>query len=185
MLKKWYSNNDYTDGFIQRVQLYSTKYSGSSAEDFIMSWKSRIKRLWQCEFPYVPIDAAMMFTTVIPQSGTLWIELHCKVNAASRAGEIDDTWLDHFFQAMETDAKVDALSNNVQSKVSTSSASTNLGKRSTPHKACKQCTQSSTSVVLFVHSVAMTIVIICTVVVLSPRSWTWMSPLIATTLCLL
>ena len=75
MLKKRYSNNNYTDSFIQRVQLYSTKYSGGSAEDFIMSWKSGIKRLQQCEFPYIPIDVAMVFTTVIPQLGALWIEL--------------------------------------------------------------------------------------------------------------
>ena len=110
-----------------------------------MTWKSGIERLRQCEFPYIPIDAAMMFTTVIPQSGALWIELRRKVNAASRAGEIDDTWLDHFFQAAATDAKIDALSTNMQSKTSNPSSSGAAGKRPTLRKACEQCMQSSTS----------------------------------------
>ncbi len=108
-----------------------------------MTWKSGIERLRQCEFPYVPIDAAMMFTTVIPQSGALWMELRRKVNAVSRAGEIDDTWLDHFFQATATDAKIDALSNNVQYKTASLSSSGLPGKCPTSRKACKQCIQSN------------------------------------------
>lgn len=87
----------------------------------------------------------MMFIMVIPQSGALWVELCQKVNVASRAGEIDDTWLDHFFQVAATDAKIDALSNNVQSKTAHPSSSGPPGKRLTSHKACEQCLQSNTS----------------------------------------
>ena len=87
----------------------------------------------------------MTFTTVIPQSGALWIELHCKVNTTSRAGEIDDTWLDHFFQAAATDVKIDVLSSNMQSKISNPSSSGTVSKHPTPQKACEQCMQSSMS----------------------------------------
>ena len=87
----------------------------------------------------------MMFTTVIPQSGALWTELRCKVNTASRAGEINDTWLDHFFQAAATDVKIDTLSTNMQSKTSNPSSSGTAGKCPTLQKACEQCMQSSMS----------------------------------------
>ena len=86
----------------------------------------------------------MSFVTLIPQSGALWNELWCKVNAASRLGEIDDTWLDHFFQTVALDAKIDAMSSAIHLKSSVSS-STAPGKRPPIHKACEQCFQSSTT----------------------------------------
>ena len=45
LLKKRYANNDYTDGFIQKVQLCTTKYTSGSPEEFILSWRSGIERL--------------------------------------------------------------------------------------------------------------------------------------------
>ena len=45
MLKKRYANKDYTNGFIQKVQLCTTRYTSGSPEDFILSWRSGVERL--------------------------------------------------------------------------------------------------------------------------------------------
>ena len=133
-----------TDGFIQKVQLCTTKYTSGSPEEFILSWRSGIEQLRQSEFPYAPIDIAMSFVTLIPQTGALWNELHRKVNAAFQALEIDDVWLDHFFQTATMDAKVDAISSTIHGRASTQSANSQ-GKRPPIRKACEQCFQSSTT----------------------------------------
>lgn len=86
----------------------------------------------------------MSFVTLIPQTGALWNELRCKVNAASGSAEIDDTWLDQFFQSAALDVKIDAMSSLTHTKAS-SLSSNNPGKRPQTRKACEQCFQSSTT----------------------------------------
>ena len=86
----------------------------------------------------------MSFVTLIPQMGALWNKLRRKVNAASRASEINDVWLDHFFQTAAMDAKIDAMSSTVHGRASNQSANSQ-GKRPPIRKACEQCFQSSTT----------------------------------------